>query len=131
MTMQRMTTPRQGPPRVGVRIWAAATATAGAVTLVRPQAVARLVGGTGPTPDAAVVRILGGRQLLQGTIVLIRPTPALVIGGLAVDGLHGVSMVAAAVIWPSYRRAALSAAAFASASAVAGALILRGAGHRR
>jgi hypothetical protein len=130
MTMSRITA-RRGIPRVGARIWAAASAAAGAVTLVRPQAVARLVSGTGTGPDAAVVRILGGRQLLQGTAVLIRPTPPLVIGGLAVDLLHGASMVAAAVIWPGYRRPALTSATVAGASAAAGALILRGAGHRR
>ena len=95
----RMTAPRSAPAG-GPRVWAAATATAGAVTLIRPHAVARLVSGTGSTPAATVVRILGGRQLLQGIAVLIRPTPALVIGGLAVDVLHAVSMVAAAVIWP-------------------------------
>ncbi len=65
MTLPRITA-RRGIPRVGARIWAAATAAAGAVTLVRPQAVARLVSGTGTAPDATVIRILGGRQLLQG-----------------------------------------------------------------
>jgi len=89
--------------------------------------VARLVGGTGPIPETAVVRILGGRQLLQGAAVLIRPAPLFVIGGVAVDVLHATSMVAAAVIWPGYRRAALTSAAVAGASAAAGALILRGA----
>ena len=76
-----------------------------------------------------MVRLLGGRQLLQGAAVLIRPAPALVIGAVAVDVLHAASMVAAAVIWPGYRRAALTSAAVAGTSAVAGALILRGA-HR-
>ena len=127
MTMSRITRPRQCPPRVGLRIWAAATATAGAVIMVRPQAVSRLVSGTGSTPDAAVVRVLGGRQLLQGAAVLIRPAPALVIGALAVDVLHATSMVAAALIRPGYRRAALTSAAVAAASAVAGALVLSGA----
>ena len=114
------------PPAVGLRIWAAATATAGALIMLRPQAVSRLVSGTGSTPDAAVVRVLGGRQLLQGAAVLIRPAPALIIGALAVDVLHATSMVAAALIWPGYRRAALTSAAVAAASAVAGALVLRG-----
>ena len=127
VTMSRITRPRQCPPRVGLRIWAAATATAGAVIMVRPQAVSRLVSGTGSTPDAAVVRVLGGRQLLQGAAVLIRPAPALIIGALAVDVLHATSMVAAALIWPGYRRAALTSAAVAAASAVAGALVLSGA----
>jgi hypothetical protein len=93
--------------------------------LSRPQAVARLVSGTGSTPGAAVVRILGARQLLQGTVVLIRPAPLLVIGGLAVDALHAASMVSAAVIWPDYRRPTLISAAAAGTSAVVGALIVR------
>ena len=38
---------------------------------------------------------------------------ALVIGAVAVDVLHATSMVAAAVIWPGYRRAALTSAAVA------------------
>jgi hypothetical protein len=108
-------------------MWAAATAGTGAVTLLRPHAVARLVSGSGSVPDVAVVRILGGRQLLQGTVVLIRPALPLVTGALAVDILHTASMVAAAVIWPGYRRAALASAAVAGTSAVAGSLILRGA----
>ena len=120
-----MTTAPHGTPRVGTRIWAAATAAAGAATLLRPHTVARLVSGSAPAPDTAVVRILGGRQLLQGTVLLIRPTSLLVIGGLAVDVLHATSMLAAAVIWPGYRRAALASAAVAGTSAVAGALILR------
>jgi hypothetical protein len=94
--------------------------------VLRPHAVARLASGTGSTPDAAVVRILGGRQLLQGIALLIRPAPLLVIGGLAVDALHAASMVPAAVIWPGYRRAALTSAAVAGGSAVVGALIVRG-----
>lgn len=121
MTGQRSKTPTPA------RIWGAATAAVGALTLVRPGPVARLVSGTGPTPETAVVRMLGGRQLLQGAAVLIRPAPALVIGALAVDALHATSMVAAALNWPGYRRPALTSAAVATVSAVAGALILRGA----
>ena len=72
-----------------------------------------------------MIRILGGRQLLQGTAVLIRPTALLVIGGLAVDVLHATTMLAAAAIWPGYRRAALASAAIAGTSAVGAVLILR------
>ena len=109
------------------RVWGAATAAVGAAALLRPRTVAEAVSGGGAAPDPAVVRVLGGRQLLQGTAVLIRPAPLFVIGGVAVDVLHATSMVAAAVIWPGYRRAALTSAAVAGASAAAGALILRGA----
>ena len=121
MTGQRSKAPTRA------RIWGAATAAVGGLTLVRPGPAARLVSGTGPTPETAVVRILGGRQLLQGTAVLIRPAPALIVGAMVVDALHATSMVAAALIWPGYRRAALISAVVAAASAVAGALILRGA----
>jgi hypothetical protein len=109
------------------RTWGAATATIGAAALLRPRPVAQAVSGGRSAPDAAVVRLLGGRQLLQGIAVLIRPTPALIIGALAVDVLHATSMIAAALIRPGYRRAALTSAAVAAASAVAGALVLSGA----
>jgi hypothetical protein len=114
---------------VRARIWGAATAVVGAATLLRPADVARLVSGPGSTPNTAVLRVLGGRQLLQGAAVLIRPAPMLVIGGSAVDVLHAISMIAAGVISPGYRRAALVSAAVAgaSAAAAAGALVLRGA----
>ena len=95
------------------RVWGAATAAVGAAALLRPRTVAEAVSGGGSAPDPAVVRVLGGRQLLQGTAVLIRPAPLFVIGGVAVDVLHATSMVAAAVIWPGYRRAALTSAAVA------------------
>jgi len=107
------------------RIWGAATAVVGATAMLRAHHMAGAVSGGGTVPDAAVVRFLGGRQLLQGTAVLIRPEPPLMIGALAVEVLHATSMVTAAVIWPGYRRAALTSAAVAAASAVAGALILR------
>ncbi len=107
------------------RSWGATTAAVGALALLRPRRVAGLASGGGSAPDTPVVRILGARQLLQGGVLVIRPAPLLVIGGLVVDVLHAASMVAAAVIWPGYRRAALASAAVAGTSAVAGALILR------
>jgi len=112
---------------VRARIWGATTAAVGAAALLRPHAVAEAVSGAGSAPDAPVVRLLGGRQFMQGAAVLIRPAPALIIAALTVDVLHATSMVAAALIWPAYRRAALTSAAVAAASAGAGALSLRGA----
>jgi hypothetical protein len=106
------------------RIWGAGTAALGTATLLAPQTLGKAVGGA--APDPAVVRLLGGRQLVQGAAVLIRPTHLLVIVGVAVDILHATSMVAAAVIWPGYRRAALTSAAAAASSAIAGALIVSG-----
>lgn len=121
-----MTTPGRPTPRTAARTWATVTAAVGALTMFRPQAVARLASGTGPTPNTPVVRILGGRLLLQGTAVLIRPTPVLVVGAVAIDVLHATSMIAAALIWPRYRHAAIGSAAVAGVSAAAGALALRG-----
>jgi uncharacterized protein YjeT (DUF2065 family) len=108
------------------RIWGAATAAVGAATLLRPRTAARLVSGGGSVPDTALVRVLGGRQLVQGTVVVLRPVPILVIGAVAVDAVHAASMLAAALAWPGYRNAALASATAAGASAVAGTLILRG-----
>ena len=110
----------------GASVWGAATAAVGATALLGAQRVAKAVSGGSGVPDAAVVRLLGGRQLVQGAAILIRPARPLLIGALTVDVLHAASMVAAAVIWPGYRRAALTSAAVAGASAAAGALILRG-----
>jgi len=112
--------------RAWARVWGAATAAVGATALLGGQRVAKAVSGGSGVPDAAVVRLLGGRQLVQGAAILIRPARPLLIGALTVDVLHAASMVAAAVIWPGYRRAALTSAAVASASAAAGALVLRG-----
>ncbi len=122
-----MSGPLAGAPGVAARMLAAATAAAGAAALLRPGDVAELVSGTGAVPDTAVVRILGARQLLQGSAILIRPTPLLLVGGLIIDVLHATSMVAAAVIWPGYRRSAVASAAVAGTSGAAGAAILRGA----
>lgn len=95
--------------------------------LARPVAVARLASGSESVPDTRIVRVLGGRQLLQGVVLMIRPKPALVAGAVVIDALHATSMVVAALIWPGYRRAALASATIAGTSAVAGAVILRGA----
>lgn len=120
-----MTGPLTGAAGVAARSWAAGTAAAGAVALLRAQQVARLVSGRGAAPGPAVVRILGARQLLQGTAILVRPTPLLLFVGATVDVLHAASMVAAAVIWSRYRRPALTSAAVAATSGAAGAGIIR------
>jgi hypothetical protein len=68
--------------------------------------------------------VLAGRQLAQGTALLVRPERDVVRAAVGIDTLHAASMVVAPLLWPTYRRAALSSAAMATASAVAGALIL-------
>jgi hypothetical protein len=89
----------------------------GAALAARPAATARAVSG-GPVPPPAVIRVLGARQLVQSAVLLLRPSRPLTVGAAVVDGLHAATMVAAALIWPRYRRPALTSAAVATASAV-------------
>lgn len=112
--------------RAATRRWATVTATVGAVALLFPRPVARLVSGRGAAPDPRLVRILGARQLVQGGAVLIHPAPGLVAVGCGIDVAHGASMVLAAGIWPNHRTAALISGAVAGTSAAAAAVILGG-----
>ena len=90
----------------------------GAVLVARPRTVGELVSGDSATPPAAVVRVLGARRLVQHLLVLAAPTRAVVLASAATDALHAASMVAAAVVWPEYRRPALASAGVATASVV-------------
>lgn len=88
----------------------------GALLLTVPSAVVAAVGG-GPTPPPSlVVRVLGARQVGQGLALLLRPAKATVTASAAVDGLHALTMVVAAVRWPGYRRAAAASGAVAIVS---------------
>jgi hypothetical protein len=90
----------------------------GAALALRPAATVRTVCG-GPPPPPVVVRVLGARQVAQSALLLLRrPSPLVTTAAAAVDGLHAASMIAAALAWPRYRRAALTSAAVAVASAV-------------
>src|SRR3954451_12241429 len=89
----------------------------GAALLARPVPVAATAAGT-PVPPAWLVRVLGGRQVLQQLLGLAVPTPAVTRAAAGVDIVHGSSMLAAAVVWPRYRRPTLVSAAAAAASAV-------------
>lgn len=105
--------------RRGVRILAGARGLEAAVLLTRPQAVGGLVGGAHATPPAWVLRMLGGRLLVQCLVEIIRPAKAVVALGAVVDLTHAASMLAAARWLPNYRRPALASAAEAAASALA------------
>jgi hypothetical protein len=103
--------------------WGLTTALAGAGTLL---ATGRLAAGTKnrTRAPAGIVVALGLRQLAQGTVVAVAPTSEVVAGATAIDVLHGTSMVAAALFFPRYRRAAVLAAGTAAASAGVGGAIL-------
>ena len=81
-----------------------------------PVRVLRLVGG--PQPPVGVVRVLGARRIVQELVLIRWPSPAVARAAAVVDGLHAASMLAAARLWPRYRRAALTSAGVAAGSAV-------------
>jgi len=90
----------------------------GTLLLTAPRAVVAAVGAGSTPPPNLIIRVLGARQLGQGLALLIRPVPSTVVASAAVDGLHALTMMAAAVHWPAYRRAAVASGAVALASAV-------------
>ena len=117
-----MTTP--DPQRLG-RLLAGAHLGQAAVLLAQPQSVLRAITGDHGTPPSWIVRVLGARILLQAGLETASPSSTILRLGIAVDLTHVASMLAAARIWPRYRRAALASAGSATASALAGALIVR------
>jgi hypothetical protein len=97
------------------------------VLLAQPPSVLRSITGGG-VPPAWIVRVLGARLLVQAAPEAISPSRNMLRLGVLVDLAHAVSMLAAAQVWPRYRRAALASAGSAGVSALAGALIVQGQG---
>jgi hypothetical protein len=104
--------------------WGVVAGTVGGLLTTCPSTVIDLTGGR-RSPPAWLVRILGARYLIQGATVLIAPGRPVVIVATAVDATHAASMIAAACLWPAYRRPAGLSAAVATASAFTGGLLLR------
>jgi hypothetical protein len=88
------------------------------VLLVRPGRVASLASFGGRRPATWLIRVLGARMLAQSALELAEPSRRVIRLGAVVDATHAVSMLAAAARWPRYRRAALTSAGLAGASAV-------------
>lgn len=65
----------------------------------------------------------GCPDLAQGAAESLRPRRDVLVLGVAVDLAHAASMVAAATVWPHYRRAALISAGSAATSAVVGGFL--------
>ena len=88
----------------------AARITWGALLVVTPQ---RVLAEPAPGYVRATVRVLGARHLLEGAVLARhaqRPPPA---WSIAVDVLHGFSMLALAAARPGLRSDALRSAASA------------------
>jgi hypothetical protein len=101
-------------------VFATLRALLGAFESASPRTAARLLRvPTVTTPVLAVIRVLGVRQLGQAAVTLLRPTPALLVAGAAVDSIHAASMVALGSRRP-WRRAAHIEAGFGMGLAAAG-----------
>jgi hypothetical protein len=94
-----------------VRASAAERCLTGILLLGVPDSITRLGAGDQPRPPAWLVRILGGRLLVQGVLEYTRPSRSLIVAGATVDTAHAASMIAAAVLRPACRRTALASAA--------------------
>jgi hypothetical protein len=97
----------------------------GLALLCVPRQVLSLAGHPQPTRAAAVVvRILGGRHLVQVGLVLARPSRRTIWAGAVADSLHALTGVSVAAVSPFWRAAAASdalvAATFAFVSGTRG-----------
>lgn len=93
----------------------------GAVLLLAPRQALRL----GRAPDASersvrITRLLGSRQLAQGTVTLAVDTALIGDLGALADGLHALSALGLAAISPRWRRTAVADAVVAAALAATG-----------
>ena len=116
-----------GRRRARSRLLAAFGGVWGLLLLLRPGPLAEVVCPELPESQQWVVRLLGGRLVVQYALVLSRPTGRRVRAAATVDGLHAASMVPL-LWWPRYRRAALvsgGCAAFYAATATATAMAPR------
>jgi hypothetical protein len=93
----------------------------GAFLITRPERALAVVGQPAPPSGlVTITRVLGARTAVQNLVVLVAPTGPVVRAGAAVDALHALSMLGAALRWPAYRRAALASGALAAVAAVLG-----------
>lgn len=90
----------------------------GGACLADPSRLLAWVGGSDrdDTRTRTIVRVLGGRLVVQGTADLALG-PRTRLPDVAVDLTHAASMVVAARHWPRHRRSALVSAVLASAIA--------------
>lgn len=102
------------------RILGASQLALGALLLIAPRAVTGALAGEEMRPPVVVVRLLGGRLLVQGAVLARYPSDRVLSIAVMVDLLHGASMILAAGAMPEYRRSLLSSAALAAVSILVG-----------
>ena len=108
-------------PSQATRVFGVVVAVSGAASIVAARPLSRRLASTvSARPDPRIVLMLGVRQVAQGALVAAAPDPVIARIGAATDLLHAATMVAAALVWPAYRRPAAVSGALAVASAAAG-----------
>ena len=116
----RAARPRWAAP---ARVLGVVTLAQGAAYLLAPDRLLRAVAGRSPRGhEVGVTRLLGGRLVLQGLVLALTAAPELPRAGrrtAAVDGAHGLTMVALAAVSPRHRTVALASAGSAFTSALA------------
>ena len=105
--------PDPGRRLARIRLLSALSGAWGLLLLLRAGPLVESVCPEFPESEQWVVRLLGGRLVVQHALVLSRPTRGHVRAAAAVDVLHAASMVP--LLWsPRYRRAALVSGGYAA-----------------
>ncbi len=79
----------------------------GLVLLSAPDRLAAGLGAPKPTPRVRVViRVLGGREIVQALLIARSPGRRMLLSAMAVDAAHSASMVLLATRDPALRRLA-------------------------
>lgn len=98
----------------------------GALLLVDPHRAFWIASGSHASGAATVVvRALGLRHVAQASVCMAVPTADALVAGAGVDALHGLTMVAVAIVSPGYRRPALISAVTATAAMATGHRLAR------
>lgn len=90
----------------------------GMMLLGAANTVTGMIAGDEPRPPAWLVRVLGGRLLVQGLLEYARPHRRVLLAGATIDLAHAATMVAAVVLLPAYRWTASASVAEAALAAV-------------
>jgi hypothetical protein len=102
---------------------AASQIVVGAFVVGRPQFVAGAAASRGVPLPSWIVRLLGGRMVVQGTALVLRPSNQALTVGATVDVLHATSMLVVAGVSDRHRavaaRSAILALVFAASEMAA------------
>jgi hypothetical protein len=97
----------------------------GSVLTASPGLVLSAAHEDSTTPARAVLRLLGLRHVVQGTVLAAKPEEGLVRAGAAVDLLHATTAFGFAAVSQRWRRTALLSGVAATSFGVHGLLTTR------